>query len=727
MRAAAWGVIALVICSLLHAAIAVAVAEPRVALVIGNSHYGGDLGLLPNPVNDAKLIANTLRQVGFDVVEVEDADQQAMKKAIVDFGDKLSNAGAGATGLFFYAGHGIQSGGENYLIPVHAALRKPSDVDVEAVPVDLVLKQMDFAQSSVNIVILDACRNNPLADRGRGINRGLAEIKTKPIGSFISYSTAPGEVAEDGNGVNSPYSSALAHEIMQPGLDLAEVFRNVRKTVLKATNQKQVPWDSWSLTDPYYFVPPSASPQALAAPSPTLNPPEGGAQTQPSNGGPSEAELTFWKSIQNSADPADFQAYLDQYPYGVYAKLAGNRLRALGTTLSNTAGNNQGAVANAAGEGDATQIAEKDRTVPEETANAASGALVFTAVDELVFTKEHATLYAVPTETAEIVAKPIGGLAIRASGRSPDGGWWQIHLPNGRVAYAKSVDIEERADATPTQQPTADTAASGDQVAATNPQDAAAKQYFDLGQVLLDQGDLKGARDAFDKAAARDPKDAQTVLRRGQAALRMGDLDPALADFDRAIALDPGALEAHGFRILGRLEAGDAAGAASAADAVQQVDPTFWSVTATAAYYLADKLPEADAMAGRVMQDAPDDARSWIWQSLVLRAEGKDGAAADLLESSIDNIGNRDWPVPVIEWMEGKRSADRLLVAAKDGDPATALRQICEADFFLGEAAYANGDRAGAEKYLGQAVGANAPDLLAYAAAKALLAKIARQ
>jgi lipoprotein NlpI len=207
----------------------------------------------------------------------------------------------------------------------------------------------------------------------------------------------------------------------------------------------------------------------------------------------------------------------------------------------------------------------------------------------------------------------------------------------------------------------------------------------------------------------------------------MGDLDPALADFEQAVALDPNALEAHALRMLARLESGDAAGAAAAADQVQQVEPTFWSVTAIAAYYLAGKLPEAQAMAERVMQDSPEDARSWIWQSLVLRAQGRDGEAADLLQASNDNIGNRDWPVPVIEWMQGKRTPERLLVAAKSGDPATALRQISEADFYLGEAAYANGDRAAAERFLGQATDAKAPDLLAYAAAKALLAKMARE
>ncbi|HVT53673.1 MAG TPA: caspase family protein, partial [Dongiaceae bacterium] len=134
-------------------AVAPAIAEPRVALVIGNSNYGGEIGNLANPVNDAKLIAKTLRGLGFDVVEVENADQNAMKRAIVDFGDKLGTAGSDATGLFYYAGHGLQVQGENFLIPVKARIDRESDVDVEAVSADLVLKQMDFAQSAVNIVI----------------------------------------------------------------------------------------------------------------------------------------------------------------------------------------------------------------------------------------------------------------------------------------------------------------------------------------------------------------------------------------------------------------------------------------------------------------------------------------------------------------------------------------------------------------------------------------------
>ncbi len=547
-------------------------AEPRVALVIGNSNYGGDLGLLPNPVNDAKLIAKTLRQVGFDVVEVEDADQQAMKKAIGDFGDKLANAGAGSTGPVLLCG--TWHPGRRRKLPGSGPCRAPQDqrrfspggAGQPRPAAD------DFAASSVNIVVLDACRNNPLADTGRGITRGLAEMKTKPIGSFISYSTAPGEVAVDGNGENSPYSAALARAILQPGLDLSDVFRKVRKDVLKATNQKQVPWDSWSLTDPYYFIPPSAAPQPLAGPGPMVNSSEGGGATvqqQVATIDPKVLDNNYWEAIKDSTDPADFQGYLDQFPSGTYARLAAKRLQSLGG-------------------GQPAQTAEKDRTVPEQS-GAGGTPLVFTASDQIVYTKEKTTLYGAPAETADIIAKPLSGLAIRASGRSPDGSWWQLLLPNGRTAYAKNTDVDERPDAaTPPPQIAQADAPATDQSASTAgapPEDAAAKQYFDLGQVLLDQGDLKGARDAFDKAAARDPKDAQAVLRRGQAALMMGDLDPALADFDHAITLDPDALEAHGLRILARLENGDAAGAADAADEVQQVEPTFWSANAIAAYY----------------------------------------------------------------------------------------------------------------------------------------------
>jgi len=707
MRALAGrALLSILICGWLSAVGALAAeAEPRVALVVGNSDYGADLGRLPNPVNDAKLMAATLRKVGFEVVEVEDADQAALKQAIVDFGDKLSTAGAGATGLFYYAGHGVQMGGENYLIPVGAKLRKPADLDVEAVQIDLVLKQMDFAQSAVNIVILDACRNNPLASAGRGASRGLAEIKQKPIGSFISFSTAPGQVAEDGSGANSPYTAALAAAILRPGLDLAEVFRAVRKSVIKATNQKQVPWDSWSLTDPYYFIPPGAG-ATLEGPSEPLNPPDGPVQ-QMALMDPKQIELEFWTYIKNSNDPADFEAYLAQYPTGSFAALARNRLKSLSTV----------------------QTAENERTV------APAAGVTFTAIDRIVYARNAGALYASPDDTAALIGTAPPQTSIRAAGRSPDGAWWQLHLPNGRVAYAKAADIDDlgateilSADAgtqTATA-PAAEPLAAPPTAAAPPPGDA--QDHFTLGETLWNQGDVKGARGAFDQALAADPKYAQAYLRRGQVALALADVEAAAADFDQALALDPASLEAHGDRILVRLAQADIEGAAKASDEIQQVDSTVWTVNAVAAYLLAGKLDQALAMAESVTLHEPAYARGWIWRALVLRAQGRDGEAHDLLEHGIGAVGNRDWPVPILEWMRGKRETVRLLAAAKTADdPRTGLRQIAEAAFFIGEAKYTEGDRPQAEAMLGQAVDLKAPDLLAGAAATALLAKMARE
>ncbi len=156
-------------------------AEPRVALVIGNSAYQGDLPALPNPANDAKLMAKTLKSIGFDVVEAEDASQDQMKKAIAEFSDKLAAAGKEGTGLFFYAGHGLQVAGENYLIPIDAKIKSERDVDLVSVSAGTVMKQMEFAESAVNIIILDACRNNPLGGDARSLSRGLAKIETARV------------------------------------------------------------------------------------------------------------------------------------------------------------------------------------------------------------------------------------------------------------------------------------------------------------------------------------------------------------------------------------------------------------------------------------------------------------------------------------------------------------------------------------------------------------------
>lgn len=223
----------------------------RVALVIGNAGYS-DVQALKNPKNDAALMAKTLASVGFEVETVIDADQATMKRAMLEFGRKL-RSGVDA-GLFYYSGHGVQANGKNYLIPVNASIKDEDEVAIEAVDVNDFLETMENSTSKVNIVVLDACRNNPFAGSFRSASRGLSVV-TAPRGTYIAYSTAPGSVAEDGSGENSAYTKSLAQAILAPGLPLEQTFKEVRRLVADATDNKQVTWDSSSITGNFYFKP----------------------------------------------------------------------------------------------------------------------------------------------------------------------------------------------------------------------------------------------------------------------------------------------------------------------------------------------------------------------------------------------------------------------------------------------------------------------------------------
>ena len=231
---------------------AVQAQETRIALVIGNSDYSS--GPLPNPANDAKLVGDALTALGFDVIARRNADQVTMKRAIQEFGSRLEKAGPAAVGLFYYAGHGMQLSGRNYLIPTTARIEREGDVEIEAVSADWVIEQMKYARNRLNIVILDACRNNPLSGGQRSMTRGLALVNA-PHGSLVAFSTAPGGVSVDGDGQNSPYTQALARAMVQRGFAAEQVFREVRVKVLEATGRQQVPWESSSLTGAFYFSP----------------------------------------------------------------------------------------------------------------------------------------------------------------------------------------------------------------------------------------------------------------------------------------------------------------------------------------------------------------------------------------------------------------------------------------------------------------------------------------
>ncbi len=227
--------------------------EKRVALLIGNSDY--QTAPLKNPINDVRLMEKTLKHLGFETIRAENATQNQMKRLIVDFGRKIREGGVG---LFFYAGHGMQVKGHNYLIPVGAVIDSEQDVEFESVDVGRVLAKMDAAQNRLNIVILDACRNNPFKRSTRGGTRGLATVDA-PRGTFIAYATGPGSVAVDGEYANSVFTKALADTIQVEGLKIEEVFKQIRATVRVNTNGQQIPWQSSSLEGDFYFSLPKQS------------------------------------------------------------------------------------------------------------------------------------------------------------------------------------------------------------------------------------------------------------------------------------------------------------------------------------------------------------------------------------------------------------------------------------------------------------------------------------
>lgn len=223
--------------------------DRRIALVIGNGAYKSSP--LRNPVNDATDIANALRNLGFSVILKTNANQRTMEDSIRDFGKKLR---LGGVGLFYFAGHGMQVKGRNYLIPIAAGIYEETEIKYEAVDAGRVLDAIDNAGNMLNIVIIDACRDNPFARSFRSSTSGLARMDA-PKGTLIAYSTSPGKVALDGNRRNSPYTEALLKYIQVPDLTIEQVFKQTRKDIDILTDGKQSPWESTSLTGDFFFNP----------------------------------------------------------------------------------------------------------------------------------------------------------------------------------------------------------------------------------------------------------------------------------------------------------------------------------------------------------------------------------------------------------------------------------------------------------------------------------------
>ena len=300
-----------------------AAAERRVALVVGNSNYI-NVPRLPNPRNDASDMIARLKAIGFDVIPGLDLDRNGFLNTLAAFGRAAEGADVA---LFFYAGHGLQVNGQNYLVPTDAKVEYEAELDIALIPVPLVMQQLARG-SRVNIVLLDACRDNPFAkDLSRtlgtrsssALGRGLSRIQTAS-GTFIAFATQPDNVAQDGEGRNSPFTGAFLANMEKAGLSLSDLMIEVRNEVMRQTNGKQVPWDSSSLTGRFSFkvegtvtIAPQANPSQPSAPA----------------SDPRAVELGVWNAIRESDDAAVFHRFLEDYPNSVFAPLARGRIAGL--------------------------------------------------------------------------------------------------------------------------------------------------------------------------------------------------------------------------------------------------------------------------------------------------------------------------------------------------------------------------------------------------------------
>ena len=262
--AAAASIFALIACN-------PAFAENRVALVIGNSAYRA-VSPLPNAENDAKGMAEMLTSAGFEVISAPDQSQDALRKSIGDFAGRLSAKGPDTVALVFYAGHGIQVDGENYLVPVDIDPKREADIPLQAVRLNDLLNTLISVPNKQRILLLDSCRDNPFPAISQSTGRGMAMVDTKSgaPGTFISFSTSPGAAAEDGTGRNSPYTTAVLNYGRQSGVAIEETFKRVRVAVNDATQGRQVPWESSSLTSDFKFFggEPSVQQAGLSPPAP---------------------------------------------------------------------------------------------------------------------------------------------------------------------------------------------------------------------------------------------------------------------------------------------------------------------------------------------------------------------------------------------------------------------------------------------------------------------------
>ncbi|MEO8442038.1 MAG: caspase family protein, partial [Betaproteobacteria bacterium] len=274
---------------------------PRFALVFGNGKY--PTVPLKNAPNDAKAIADQLKRMGFDVTIKLDATRSEMVETIRAFGSTLQKQKG--VGLFYFAGHGAQLAWRNYLIPVDAQIKNAAEIDAQAVDMDMLLESMTRAKNPMNLIILDACRDNPFGGDVQMQQKGLSQVDAPP-GTLLAYATAPGNTAADGLGANGLYTENVLKEMQAPAAKLEDIFKRVRLNVRLQSKGQQIPWESTSLEQDFYFRPPKDLKN--------LSLTETEQQFQD--------EFAVWEGIQDSTEPAPLEDYLRRYPSGKFSEFA---------------------------------------------------------------------------------------------------------------------------------------------------------------------------------------------------------------------------------------------------------------------------------------------------------------------------------------------------------------------------------------------------------------------
>src|SRR6476660_3114243 len=293
-----------------------AFAENRLALVIGQSAYRS-VPALPNPANDAKAVTQMLTDSGFEVSYAGDLSQIELREKVSEFAGKIAAKGSDTIALVFYAGHGLQIDGENFLVPVDVDPKREADIPMQAVRLNAILNTLTSVPSKMRFLLLDACRNNPFPEINKSVGRGLAIVDAK-IGApntFLSFSTSPGAEAEDGSGANSPYTTALLVAAREPNIPIEETFKHVRVAVNKSTDGRQTPWDSSSLTEDFRFSGTAVAGPKLAAAKKTVD-----EWTRDLKGKPVEAANEL--IVADGTDEAyeDFAALYASTPRGLQAR-----------------------------------------------------------------------------------------------------------------------------------------------------------------------------------------------------------------------------------------------------------------------------------------------------------------------------------------------------------------------------------------------------------------------